>query len=205
MKNIHNVILAILIIISFTFFVFKIPRNSPLSVDGKIEKANKIDYVNHLVKAASKKIAQNKLGAAKAFLHQALTIDPSNRLAKKLYDQIPIVFNTSLCTISIENEKLNLEKAKIDVNNHYDDGVTHLANGKYDLAEESFTKAFEITRFVPELSKSNLKKKAQAKLKETKRKKRFANYLKIFVIFSTVFLCIVLLFYLCYKALSQVV
>lgn len=137
------------------------------------------DYVDHLITTARKKMAQDKHNEAKAFLDQALAIDPSHPVANRLRDDVGVVLgerpskSRRFLEEFEDQERVKAEQAKVDARNHYDRGMEHLATKEYDPAISSFTSALEIIRYVPyELNMQALRRKAEAKVKEAEEKKK---------------------------------
>lgn len=135
-------------------------------------------YIEHLVLTARKKMAQHKYNVAKTFLDQAIDLNPThpeaNQLRRKvgsLLGEAQFKSDNQLAEVEAE-ERVKIQQAKVEANNHYSRGTAYLRDKDYDSAISSFTSALEIINYVPyELNMQALRRQSEERIEEAKNKK----------------------------------
>ena len=136
-------------------------------------------FVAHLIKTAKKKIANYEYKAADKYLNEALALDQENHEAKKLKKLISTFSGeaslspTSLNKMYEKEIKVKIEQAKLEIRNHYNNGMQALKNKRFDQAIEEFESALDIIKWNPyRLGLSSLKQRAKQRIKEVKEAKK---------------------------------
>lgn len=149
-------------------------RLHELSQNRSLELQQKLAFVEHLFKTAKTKFANHEYNAAKSFLDEALQLDPTNASIRELRNRVGSVLGErtaqqeSLQNAIYEAEQVKIEQAKLEVRNHYKNGLDALKEKDYDHAIREFDTSLEIMKWAPyQLGLDSLRKQIELRIKET--------------------------------------
>lgn len=140
------------------------------------------EYVNHLIATAKKEINQYNYNAAKTFLETALSIEPTNVEAQRTLSQVMAsigdasALRKDLFKNYEDRVQVMVEQARLEVRNHYAEGVEALNNKEYEKAIRAFELALETIQWNPyDLGLESLQKQVEIKINEARKSREISQ------------------------------